>query len=96
MVDIETVFTDYEWNKNSRPILIVRQDRTAAALFVSGPDSLHKLPNVDLEEKTSRDLLSLLEGYRDIFASAAEWLKKQANGPECNQQQCRGAVPPEH
>lgn len=80
MVDVETVFTDYEWNENSRPILIVRQDRTAAALFVGGPHSLHRLPNVDLEAKTSPDLLSILEGYRDIFAAAAEWLKKPTNG----------------
>ena len=77
MVDIETAFTDYEWNETSRPILIVRQDLKTASLFVGGPDALHKLPNVDLEDKTPQGLLSLIEGYRDIFASAAEWLKKQ-------------------
>jgi len=44
------------------------------------PDALHRLPNVDLVGQTPKDLLSLVEGYRDIFAAAAEWLKQQKSG----------------
>lgn len=75
MVDVETTFTDYEWNETSRPILTIAQDGLSATIHVGGMKSLAGDCRIELESKEPSDLLSQLEGYRDIFTAAADWLR---------------------
>jgi hypothetical protein len=77
MVDVETIFTDYEWNETSRPILAVNNDLLSASLHVGVGQALQNVANVEITAKTTDDLLAQIEGHRDIFAAAAEWMKNE-------------------
>jgi len=75
MVDIETTFTDYEWNETSRPILTIAENKLLATIHVGGMKSLVDVCRIELESKDPSDLLDQIEGYRDIFTAAADWLR---------------------
>jgi hypothetical protein len=77
-VDRETVFTDYDWRESDRPILVISAELDRLALYKGGTKSMVDLPAIEHSDFVSvRDLVSVLEGYRDIFESAAKWAAQQ-------------------
>lgn len=68
---VEYVFTDHDWSIESQPEVVVDETRMSAVV------RLVKWPNhyLLIEDKTVDGLVSQLEGWRDIFAKAAEFLK---------------------
>lgn len=70
--DIETRITFYDWQESSRPSLNLSDDGKSAILEVGGSRNF-----IELSGSSHDDLLSVLEGYRDIFTHGVEIVKKQ-------------------
>lgn len=65
--DKETVITFWDWEESCRPSLRIATDKHI--LLEVGGDLL-----CEISSPTKKDLLSQLEGWRDIFAGAVEEL----------------------
>ena len=74
-VDIETTFTDYEWIESSRPVLAVDALGNSATVRVGANISAMQMPNIEITTNDPDEMVSMLEGYADIFLAAAQHLK---------------------
>ena len=71
-ISVETLITDWDWSVSTRPTLLLSD--AEASLYVG---SLDRSPDTTVEASDINGLLSLLEGYRDIFATACDVLRKR-------------------
>ena len=72
-MDIEHVITDYAWAEDSRPELRISGEMNSFILKIpaTGAELIFDTAD-DLE-----DLVSVLEGYRDIFDTAVEFVRER-------------------
>jgi hypothetical protein len=68
-IDVQTVITDFSWQDESRPRLSIDQNNKNVCVEVGSNFCF------DICGGSKEDLLSQLEGWRDIFSKAVEVLK---------------------
>lgn len=76
-VEKETLISDCDWSETVRPIIRISPCLKYASLYVGGNKSLLDNPRLILERPMKHELVDILNGYAELFAAAAEFVKSE-------------------